>query len=307
MEENGGSLAAAEVVETVQPIVPDASGAEQLLGKRLQQVRKSKGYTQQTLCEKANLSYSTLAKIERGAIKSPSIFTIQSIAQAMGIGLDELLGLSTAGNGGGTTKQTTKSGVSFVYFDLNDTLVRGFQQAFSRLAEQTGSYPDFIETTFWHYNDEVCRGTMSMTDFDRVLSERLETPIDWAAAYLEVTEAIAPMQDLLRWAAERYNVGVLSNTMPGLLHGLRERGTLPDLPYRAIIDSSEVGSIKPEPRIFELATEAAGVPPHEILLIDDNRSNLIAAEQAGWRVLWFDGYRAEESAGHLRDGLAPAE
>lgn len=306
MDENGGSLAA-EAALAVQPVVPTVDGAEQLLGKRLQRVRKSKGYTQQTLCQKANLSYSTLAKIERGAIKAPSIFTIQSIAQAMDIGLDELLGLASVSNRGNGTKQKTKSGVSFVYFDLNDTLVRGFQQAFATLADQTGSYPDFIETTFWHYNDEVCRGTMSVTDFDRVMSERLETPIDWTTAYLEATEPIAPMQDLLRWAAEHYNVGILSNTMPGLLHSLRERGALPDLPYKAIVDSSEVGSIKPEPQIFDHATEVAGVPAHEILLIDDNRSNLIAAEQAGWRVLWFDGYRAEESAGHIRDGLQPAE
>jgi transcriptional regulator with XRE-family HTH domain len=65
---------------------------EKGLGQRLQHMRKEAGMTQQELCHKAELSYSTLAKIERGAIKSPSIFTIQNIATALGIGLDELLG-----------------------------------------------------------------------------------------------------------------------------------------------------------------------------------------------------------------------
>ena len=62
------------------------------MGKRLQSVRQQAGLTQQALCEKANLSYSTLAKIERGAIKSPSIFTIESIAEALNTTLDYLIG-----------------------------------------------------------------------------------------------------------------------------------------------------------------------------------------------------------------------
>jgi transcriptional regulator with XRE-family HTH domain len=67
---------------------------EKGLGHRLQLARKSAGLTQQSLCQIANLSYSTLAKIERGAIKAPSIFTIQSIADALHIRLDELIGRS---------------------------------------------------------------------------------------------------------------------------------------------------------------------------------------------------------------------
>jgi transcriptional regulator with XRE-family HTH domain len=58
---------------------------EKGLGKQLQSARQKAGLTQQQLCHKANLSFSTLTKIERGAIKSPSIFTIQSIASALGI------------------------------------------------------------------------------------------------------------------------------------------------------------------------------------------------------------------------------
>ena len=65
---------------------------EKGLGKRLQGARRAAGLTQQELCHKAGLSYSTLTKIERGAIKAPSIFTIQSIAGALETTLDELLG-----------------------------------------------------------------------------------------------------------------------------------------------------------------------------------------------------------------------
>jgi putative hydrolase of the HAD superfamily len=95
--------------------------------------------------------------------------------------------------------------------------------------------------------------------------------------------------------------------MPGLVDQLKLRGLIPDIAYDAIIDSSVVGAIKPEKKIYEVATKQAGVAPDEILLVDDDRSNLRAAEHFGWRVLWFDDYRTDEFTGRIRDMLTPAE
>src|SRR5262245_39050513 len=105
------------------------------LGKRLQSARQSVGLTQQDLCQKAGISYSTLAKIERGAIKAPSVFTIQSLSEVLGIGLDELLGTQPNQPQG---KGRSHSGVTFVYFDINGCLVRFFHQAFNQLADESG-------------------------------------------------------------------------------------------------------------------------------------------------------------------------
>src|SRR5258708_5653877 len=132
---------------------------EKGLGKRLQQARQAAGLTQQSLCQKAGLSYSTLAKIERGAIKAPSVFTIGQLAAVLGTSLDALVG--TAYIPTTTSKIHSKSGISFAFFDINGCLVRFFHKAFTRLAEESGAPADVIETTFWHYNDAVCRGEMS--------------------------------------------------------------------------------------------------------------------------------------------------
>src|SRR3989338_6170114 len=95
------------------------------LGQRLQMARKNAGVTQQELCQKAGLSYSTLAKIERGAIKSPSIFTIEQIARVLNSSLDELVGFGASIPVIGAKKRS-KSGISFVYLDVNGCLVRFF-------------------------------------------------------------------------------------------------------------------------------------------------------------------------------------
>lgn len=280
---------------------------EKGLGKRLQMARQSAGLTQQALCHKADLSYSTLTKIERGAIKAPSIFTIQHIANALGLGLDELMGISARPSHG--AKKRSRSGITFVYFDINGCLVRFFHRAFTRLSSETGAPADVVETTFWHYNDLVCRGEMGLEDFNRKLTQELraDKPINWVEYYMEAIEPIPAMHELVKWAAEHYRVGLLTNIMPGFVDIMLEKGLLPNAGYEAIIDSSQVKAIKPEAEIYGVAMEKAHCPPGEILLVDDSRVNLMAAEKQGWHVLWFDDYRPDESVERIKNSLQTAD
>jgi FMN phosphatase YigB (HAD superfamily)/DNA-binding XRE family transcriptional regulator len=283
-------------------------GSEEALGKSLQKARQAAGLTQQELCQRANLSYSTLAKIERGAIKSPSIFTIQSIASALNVSLADLMGGITPPKAPEAPKRQARSGVRFVYFDINGCLVRFFHRAFTALAEHTGAPADVIETTFWHYNDAVCRGDMPMDEFNQAFAEKIGTQnLDWMKYYLEAIDPISEMQELVSWACEHYYIGLMSNIMPGFIDTMMQQGIIPRLPYKAIVDSSKVGAIKPEPEIYGIAQAMAGFDPKEILLIDDSRPNLMAAEKAGWHVLWFDDYRPEESVARIRNALQSEE
>lgn len=276
------------------------------LGKVLQDARKQAGLTQQDLCTKAGLSYSTLAKIERGAIKSPSIFTIQRIAGALGVSLDQLLG-NTVIEGENTPevlKKTSQSGIRFVYFDINGCLVRFFHRAFTQLAEDSGANADLIERTFWHYNDSVCRGEMTMEDFNGAMAKLVGwEQLDWTEYYLNSIDPILEMHELVRWVSEHYHVGLLSNIMPGFIDAMTKRGLLPDVAFSAVVDSSEVGAIKPEEHMYQLAQALTGVRPEEILFVDDSRANLMAAEKQGWHVLWFDDFRPEDSAVRIRKTL----
>jgi len=276
------------------------------LGKTLQAARQKAGLTQQELCHQADLSYSTLAKIERGAIKAPSIFTIQSIADTLGMSLDQLLGRQLAPTLPPVlAKKVSKSGVRFVYFDVNGCLVRFFHRAFTRLAEETHAQPDIIESTFWHYNDAVCRGELSLEQFNQHLADALHVErVDWMKYYMEEVDPIEEMHELLSWATEHYHVGLLTNIMPGFIEEMIRRELIPNVTYAAIVDSSQVGAIKPEEAMFDEAVNRSNCQPDEILLVDDSRSNIMAAEKHGWRVLWFDDYRPHESAERIKAALA---
>lgn len=271
------------------------------LGKRLQEARQRAGMTQQELCANAGLSYSTLAKIERGAIKSPSIFTIQSIADTLGLSLDELLGHTPPTP---VSTQSSKSGIKFVYFDINGCLVRFFHHAFTKLSHVSGASSDVVESTFWHYNDAVCRGEMTMQEFNEALGSAIGlSDLDWTHYYLDAVQPIEEMHQVAYEVSKKYSVGLLSNIMPGQIDALMKQDMIPTLPYKAIVDSSEVMAIKPEQKIYEIAAGLSGVQPSQILLVDDSRPNLMAAEKMGWKVLWFDDYRIEESIERVRSAL----
>lgn len=277
---------------------------EKGLAQRIQAARQAAGLTQQQLCQKTGLSYSTLAKIERGAIKAPSIFTISHIAQVLGVTLESLAGSPDVHVPSLSVKKISRSGIKFVYFDINGCLVRFFHRAFTQIAQDSDVAADIIETTFWHYNDAVCRGEMTVEEFNEVLGKRFNLPdFDWRDYYLEAIDPIDEMRELVRWAVEHYHVGLLSNIMPGQIRTLLDKHILPNVAYSAIIDSSEVHAIKPEPKIYEIAQEKAACKPSEILLVDDSRTNLMAAERFGWHVLWFDDFRPTESADRVRDAL----
>ena len=63
-----------------------------MIAKRLKELRKKAGWSQQRLAEKAGLSYNVITKIEQGVAKRPSIQTMVKLADALGISLDELVG-----------------------------------------------------------------------------------------------------------------------------------------------------------------------------------------------------------------------
>jgi transcriptional regulator with XRE-family HTH domain len=60
------------------------------LAENLKKLRKQRELSQEELARKAGVTYSTLIKLESGVNKNPTIKTIQQIAAALEVTLDEL-------------------------------------------------------------------------------------------------------------------------------------------------------------------------------------------------------------------------
>jgi HAD superfamily hydrolase (TIGR01509 family) len=279
---------------------------ERTLGKKLQLARKRAGLTQQELCQKAGLSYSTLAKIERGAIRSPSVFTVASIASATGTTLESLLDLQTSGLSSPalSAKKRSKTGVTFVYIDISGTMIHFFHRVFTEIANNANVPTDLVEALFWRLHDNLATGQMTLDAFNSALGQEYGLPnFNWVDYYMANIEPIPNIKDLVEWLADNYKLGILSNNFPGITDMLRQRKIIPDVAYEVVVDSATVGLVKPDSRMYEKGQEMANVEPHEIMLIDNERPNLTAADRAGWQVVMFDELDPEASIERVRSAL----
>ena len=62
-----------------------------MLAENIKELRKQRKLSQEELAKKAGVTYSTLIKLESGSNKNPTVKTLQQIAQALGVTLDDLM------------------------------------------------------------------------------------------------------------------------------------------------------------------------------------------------------------------------
>ena len=62
-----------------------------MLAENIKLYRKEKGLSQRALVRASDVTYSELSKIEAGYIQNPGVITVQKIAMALGVSLDDLM------------------------------------------------------------------------------------------------------------------------------------------------------------------------------------------------------------------------
>jgi epoxide hydrolase-like predicted phosphatase len=79
--------------------------------------------------------------------------------------------------------------------------------------------------------------------------------------------------------------GLISNSMGGASY---DRDVFPQL-FDGVVISGDVGMHKPQPEIFLLGAERAGVAPEECVFVDDLRENCVGAEAVGMTAVLHRG------------------
>ncbi|MCW0437124.1 HAD-IA family hydrolase [Xanthomonas sacchari] len=90
-----------------------------------------------------------------------------------------------------------------------------------------------------------------------------------------------PVLALLRQVRQRMPVVLLSNATSRLPHDLQALGLA--AVFDAVVNSSEVGAIKPEPAIFLHVLAQLGMAADEVLFVDDTAVHVEAARALGLR------------------------
>ena len=61
------------------------------IAKNIRKYRKEKGLSQDKLARLADIAHATIIKIESGGIQSPTIDTVQKIAKALEVSVEDLI------------------------------------------------------------------------------------------------------------------------------------------------------------------------------------------------------------------------
>jgi putative hydrolase of the HAD superfamily len=88
-----------------------------------------------------------------------------------------------------------------------------------------------------------------------------------------------------RARAAGIRTGLVSNSMGA---GRYDRDTFPEL-FDGVVISGDVGLHKPQPEIFLLGAERAGVAPEECVFVDDLRENCEGAQAVGMTAVLHRG------------------
>lgn len=111
------------------------------------------------------------------------------------------------------------------------------------------------------------------------LLRRSETAVGrWFSVYADVLSTLQILQ-------QTCSLGIISNAWP-YLEGLLSLLGLTQY-FDSLTISAQVGLIKPNPAIFQLALRSHQIAAHEAIFVDDMPENVVAAGNMGLRSLWL--------------------
>jgi epoxide hydrolase-like predicted phosphatase len=182
--------------------------------------------------------------------------------------------------------------IKAVFFDLGGVIVRTeFQAPRQRLAERFGmDYDDLSRLVFDSESSiRASIGEISSEEHWSAVIQRLKRPAAELAAIREEFFAgdivDRTLVEYIRSMRGKYKTGVISNAW-GDLRDFIVREKFDDA-FDKMIISAEVGAMKPEAKIFQIALKEFEVKPREAVFIDDFYINIEGCEKVGIKGIHF--------------------
>lgn len=180
-----------------------------------------------------------------------------------------------------------------IFFDLGNVLVHVDKQlAIRKLSELTGrNMVEITELISLEKEEAFERGEMTSLEYLAYFREKFQLPESltleeltrWWIVPFTPNEPVLAMLPKLR---RQTKIFLLSNT--NAIHIEAVEGAYRILPrLDGAILSYEVGFLKPDREIYEIALERAGASPENSIFIDDLEENIEGAKKVGMRTHRF--------------------
>ena len=183
--------------------------------------------------------------------------------------------------------------IESLLFDLGKVVLNfDFESGIQRLHANCSISRERLEQILW---DEAWirryeRGEISTREFHAYLCQAGTLKMDFTEFCTTWSSVFMPepilSEALLAKLKSRYPLICVSNTNEVHIQFVRERFRVLDY-FDHHVFSYEVGSLKPDTKIFRHAIKAAGCPPEALFFTDDREENIIAARQLGMHAHQF--------------------
>ena len=179
----------------------------------------------------------------------------------------------------------------FFYFDLGNVLLYfDHDLAFRSMARIAGVTPQRMRQVVMDTDLQIQyeTGLISGDQFIDAIAQSLGRSVDTREMLRAAADMFIPNHQVLpvleRVAGLGIPIGLLSNTCEAHWQWILEQ-QYPQVAgrFEPVILSFEVQSMKPDPLIYQVATEKAGCDPAGIFFTDDRLDNVEAARRAGWQ------------------------
>jgi len=187
--------------------------------------------------------------------------------------------------------------VTTIFFDIGGVLINIHpEKTFKHLSNCTGIHMDVIKNRFpLDIHEEYEKGNLSNKEWFLAVKKSLPQPCSlqessfWEAWKLLVGKEKNSVK-ILKKLKGYYSVWLLSNTNP--CHIKDEIDKKFEFPHLADgkIYSFDIGLRKPDKAIYKIAASRASSIPERCLFIDDQRENVIAAENTGFIGIHFQSF-----------------
>ena len=183
-------------------------------------------------------------------------------------------------------------GIAHVIFDLGQVLTLVDESVAVRVVSaRTGRAEDEVNTAMFSPERKLPleSGFQTWAEYSAMIRSELGLDMDddeFRDVFTSVLTPYEPMFDIVRALAPRFKLGCCSNTSGAHWDEIRASVPVTDL-FGPKVLSFEVGSMKPDQRIYRDLINACAAKPHQIVFIDDNQKNIESALAAGIQALQF--------------------
>lgn len=176
-------------------------------------------------------------------------------------------------------------------FDLGGVVFENGTKLFiTELAETYNLGREFVSGVInGEAGNNYREGKMSRDDYWKAVTKELGIKADIDAleeAWISKYNLIEETKEIIDELKKQYKLYYLSDNVRERVEKISTKHNFLEW-FEGGIFSHEVGARKPQPEVYKAALEKIGVPPEEIVFIDDKEENLSPAEELGMNVLLF--------------------